>query len=91
MCYKTGHIINSRHASVIYFNNANIYGILINHFMSMDIMLPLELMEILACPLCKGELSQSEDGSSMRCNPCNRDYPVVEGIPVLLPEQVPAS
>ncbi len=50
-------------------------------------MLPLELLQILACPICKGELIQSEDGSSLHCNPCSRLYPVVEGIPILLPEQ----
>ncbi|MFA7405797.1 MAG: Trm112 family protein [Pelobacteraceae bacterium] len=53
----------------------------------MDTMLPLELLQILACPICKGELAQSEDGSSLHCTPCNRDYPVIDGIPVLLKEQ----
>lgn len=56
-------------------------------FIIMDTMLPLELLQILACPICKGELIQSEDGSSLRCKPCNRDYPVVEGIAMLLPAQ----
>lgn len=50
-------------------------------------MLPLEQLQILACPNCKGELLQSEDGSSLRCTACIRDYPVIEGIPVLLPAQ----
>jgi uncharacterized protein len=57
----------------------------------MDTMLPLELLQILACPICKGELIQSEDGSSLQCKPCNRDYPIVEGIPILLPEQTDTS
>ena len=51
----------------------------------MDTMLPLELLQILACPDCKGELTQNQDGSSLRCTPCGREYPVVDGIPVLLP------
>ena len=50
-------------------------------------MLPLELLQILACPICKGEMIQIEDGSFLQCQPCNRDYPVIEGIPVLLPAQ----
>jgi uncharacterized protein YbaR (Trm112 family) len=50
-------------------------------------MLPPELLQILACPTCKGELTQSEDGSSLLCSPCDRKYPVIEDIPVLLPEQ----
>ena len=56
-------------------------------FIVMDTMLPLELLQILACPICKGELIQSEDGSSLQCKPCNRLYPVVEGIAMLLPAQ----
>gem|GEM_PF-540647 len=56
-------------------------------FFIMDTMLPPELIQILACPTCKGGLTQSENGSFLQCRPCNRDYPVVEGIPVLLPEQ----
>lgn len=53
----------------------------------MDTMLPPELLQILACPVCKGELLQSEEGSSLLCKPCGRSYPVIDGIPVLLPEQ----
>jgi uncharacterized protein YbaR (Trm112 family) len=72
----------------ICFKNIVIYGILFNHFnCHWYYMLPLELLQILACPTCKGELTQSEDGSSLHCNPCNRNYPVIEDIPVLLPEQ----
>lgn len=52
----------------------------------MDAMLPLELLNILACPVCKGELIQIEGGSFLLCNHCDRKYPVVEGIPILLPE-----
>lgn len=50
-------------------------------------MLPLEFVHILACPVCKGELLPSADGSSLCCSPCARVYPVVDGIPVLLPKQ----
>lgn len=57
----------------------------------MDTMLPLELLQILACPICKGELIQIEDGSPLQCKPCNRIYPVVEGIPILLPKQTDTS
>ena len=53
----------------------------------MDIMIPLEFIQILACPICKGGLNQSEDGSSLDCKSCNRAYPIVDGIPLLLPGQ----
>jgi uncharacterized protein YbaR (Trm112 family) len=46
-----------------------------------------DFLQILACPNCKGELHQSEDGSTLQCTPCSRDFPVIEGVPLLLPDQ----
>jgi uncharacterized protein YbaR (Trm112 family) len=60
-------------------------------FIVMDTMLPLELLQILACPACKGILIQIEDGSSLQCKPCNRNYPIVDGIPVLIPAQTDSA
>jgi uncharacterized protein YbaR (Trm112 family) len=60
-------------------------------FIIMDTMLPLELLQILACPICKGVLIQSEDDPSLRCKHCNRDYPVVEDIAILLPTQTDSA
>lgn len=36
---------------------------------------------ILRCPLCRGELSDST--AALRCDPCERDYPIFDGKPVL--------
>ena len=47
------------------------------------LMLPLELLQILACPTCKEEVSLSEDGTSLYCKQCGKEYPVVDNIPVL--------
>ena len=52
-----------------------------------------ELMDILACPMCKGELELSveeENGQeivsgSLYCPKCNVHYPIVDTIPNLLP------
>ena len=52
-----------------------------------------ELMDILACPVCKGELelkAEAEGGGdvitgSLHCAKCDADYPITEGIPNLLP------
>jgi uncharacterized protein YbaR (Trm112 family) len=52
-----------------------------------------ELMDILACPVCKGKLELSveeEDGEeiltgSLFCKKCNVHYPIVDSIPNLLP------
>lgn len=57
------------------------------NFFDMDAMLPLDFIHMLACPLCTRELVQLDDGSSLRCTPCGRTYPVTGGIPVLLPQQ----
>jgi uncharacterized protein YbaR (Trm112 family) len=53
------------------------------------------LMEILACPVCKGELElkvEEEGGGevikgTLRCAKCNHDYPIEEGIPNLMPPE----
>lgn len=52
-----------------------------------------ELMEILACPVCKGELELSvevEQGDevvegSLYCGVCGESYPIADAIPNLLP------
>ena len=52
-----------------------------------------DLMDILACPVCKGALELSvdteEDGQivegSLRCAACGEAYPIEGGIPNLLP------
>ena len=42
------------------------------------------LLAILACPACRGAVSQ--DGSTVRCGGCGRTYPV-RGVPVMLVEE----
>ncbi len=52
-----------------------------------------ELMNILVCPVCKGKLEltvEKEDAQevvagSLYCRRCNEHYPIVDGIPNLLP------
>ncbi|MBI1820807.1 MAG: Trm112 family protein [Nitrospirae bacterium] len=43
-----------------------------------------ELLEILACPKCKGPiyLNQSKDG--LICDHCRLKYPIKEDIPIML-------
>ena len=50
-------------------------------------------MEILACPVCKGDLelkTEEEDEKevptgSLYCAKCDYNYPIADGIPNLLP------
>ena len=52
-----------------------------------------ELMDILACPMCKGELGLSVEEEkeqeiitgSLYCPKCDVRYPIVDSIPNLLP------
>jgi len=54
-----------------------------------------DLMDILVCPVCKGKLTltvEKENGKeivsgSLFCNKCKVTYPIVEGIPNLLPPE----
>ncbi len=48
-----------------------------------------ELLEILVCPRCKGEIVQrDQDGQSyLDCNACELAFPVEDGIPVMLVEE----
>lgn len=46
-----------------------------------------ELIELLACPRCKGEIRGSVDGSGLICPVCRLKYPVRDGIPVMLIEE----
>lgn len=48
--------------------------------------IPPDVLEILACPACRGSLQTAGEGPhGLSCARCERDYPIVEGIPVLLP------
>jgi uncharacterized protein YbaR (Trm112 family) len=44
-----------------------------------------ELLELLVCPRCKGALVEA--GEALSCAGCRLEYPVREGIPVLLVDQ----
>jgi len=59
-----------------------------------------ELMDILACPMCKGDLelnieTESEGGEietgSLYCKRCDLRYPIEDSIPNLLPPELMAE
>jgi uncharacterized protein YbaR (Trm112 family) len=45
-----------------------------------------KLLEILACPVCKGPLEWQEQQDRLTCARCKVAYPIEEGIPNLLPD-----
>jgi uncharacterized protein len=46
--------------------------------------LPPQLLAILVCPRCKGELEYREGESALLCHRCALRFPVRDGIPVML-------
>ena len=46
-----------------------------------------ELLEILACPLCKVAVHLKADQTGLKCEKCHRVYPVRDDIPVMLVEE----
>ncbi len=50
------------------------------------------LLAILACPLCENHPHLRLDGLNLVCDQCHNTFPIVDGIPHLLPESaVPAE
>ncbi|HUO53012.1 MAG TPA: Trm112 family protein [Gemmatimonadaceae bacterium] len=43
-----------------------------------------ELLAILVCPKCRGELEYREGEATLVCHACRLKYPVRDGIPVML-------
>jgi len=43
-----------------------------------------QLLEILACPLCKEEVKLTADEKGLKCVKCSRVYPIKDDIPVML-------
>jgi len=46
-----------------------------------------ELLDVLACPQCKGSMVLSEEGNGLICKSCRLLYPVKEAIPVMRVEE----
>ena len=47
-------------------------------------MIDKELLEILACPACKGDIIYDQENEKLICQKCRRRYPIRDGIPVML-------
>ena len=43
-----------------------------------------DLLEILACPKCKGDVHLTESGDGLVCEACKLKYPIKDDIPVML-------
>ncbi len=43
-----------------------------------------KLLEILACPKCKGEVRLDDKGGALICQSCRLVYEIRDGIPIML-------
>jgi hypothetical protein len=50
-------------------------------------MLDKQLLDILVCPKCKGELEYREKESELICNACRLRYEIREDIPIMLVDE----
>jgi uncharacterized protein len=46
-----------------------------------------KLLDILACPKCKGDIHMNENGDGLVCDACRLMYPIKDDIPVMLIEE----
>jgi uncharacterized protein len=49
-----------------------------------------DLLDILACPKCKGEVHLNEKQDGLICEACNLRYPIKEDIPIMLIDEAEA-
>lgn len=50
-----------------------------------------ELLDILACPKCKGEVRLTEKHDGLVCDKCKLRYPVKEDIPIMLIDEAESA
>lgn len=49
-------------------------------------MIPERLVALLACPVCSTRPAVRQDGDFLVCTECGRRYPIIDGIPEMLPD-----
>ncbi len=55
--------------------------------MAMAKEIPKKLLEVLACPQCKGGLNYRKPEQKLECKKCGLAFRVKEGIPIMLLEE----
>lgn len=50
-------------------------------------MIKKELLEILICPICENQIRLDEVKNVLICDNCKKQYPIVDDIPKMLPEE----
>ncbi|MFQ5742975.1 MAG: Trm112 family protein [Acidobacteriota bacterium] len=63
------------------------YGWEIKFFEGYAMAIDPELLEILACPVCKVSVHLTAGESGLKCDQCQRVYPIRDDIPVMLVDE----
>lgn len=50
-------------------------------------MISKELLDILACPKCKGDLEYDEKNNKLICHSCRLKYEIKDDVPIMLIDQ----
>lgn len=45
------------------------------------------LLDILVCPICKGNLEYRKDDQELVCQPCKLAFPIRDDIPIMLEDE----
>mgnify|MGYP001231062959 CR=1 FL=1 len=45
------------------------------------------LLDILVCPVCKGNLEYRKQAAELACHPCKLAYPIRDDIPIMLVDE----
>jgi hypothetical protein len=59
----------------------------IRRFRRSNMAINKELLDILACPKCKGDIQLTDNGDGLVCAACRLVYPIKDDIPVMLIEE----
>ncbi|ACO34220.1 MULTISPECIES: Trm112 family protein [Acidobacterium] len=52
--------------------------------------MPFQLLDLIVCPACHGPLAEctgQADAPALVCTFCGREYSLLDGIPVLIPDR----
>ncbi len=49
-------------------------------------MVPTDLLRLIVCPKCHGDIRETKNGESVVCAVCRLEYAIVDGIPDMLLE-----
>jgi len=50
-------------------------------------MIDKELLDILACPICKVGVQLNKEKNGLKCPQCHRVYPIKDDIPIMLVDE----